>query len=416
MTISIDRVGAGIIPRMIRKFRKVIPHSLVNLGKHFPEAVAANIRFGFPGKKIRVIGVTGTDGKTTTVNMIYQIFKAAGKKVSMISTINAVVGGKSYETGFHVTSPHPQDVQKYLKTTLDSGDEFMVLEVTSHALEQFRVWGVQFEVGVITNITHEHLDYHGSFKKYRDAKAKLIKGVKVAVLNHDDPSFNNLVSKTSGKVLSFGMTKQATINPDNFPLNLSIVGGFNILNAEAAAATALSLGIDKKIIRKVLENFRGLSGRMEEIKNNKGIKVVVDFAHTPNALAQALQTLRPITSGRLIAVFGAAAERDRFKRPLMGEVAAKLADIIILTDEDPRFEDRKMIIEEIAGGAYKEGAKDKINLFKEPDRKKAIKLAIMMAKNGDTVGIFGKGHEKSMNYQGIERSWSDQKVARQIIV
>ncbi|MDO8498819.1 MAG: UDP-N-acetylmuramoyl-L-alanyl-D-glutamate--2,6-diaminopimelate ligase [bacterium] len=400
---------------MVSKIRKLIPYPVINLGKHLPEAVLANIKYNFPGRKLRVIGVTGTDGKTTTVNMIYKMLQNAGKKVSMISTINAVIGGKNYDTGFHVTNPGPSDTQKYLKMAQNHGDEFVVLEVTSHGLVQFRVWGVPFEIGVITNITHEHLDYHLTFENYLQAKAKLIMGVKYAVLNADDPSFEMLAKITLGEIESFGLNGKAKVNCKNFPLKLKIPGEFNLLNALAAASVGKILGLEEKVIRKSLESFTGLVGRMEEIPNKRGIKVVVDFAHTPHALEQALRALRTHTKGKLIAVFGCAGERDREKRPMMGRISAKFAGITVLTDEDPRFEDRDKIIEEIMEGAVKAGARLGKNLFTEVDREKAIELAISLAAKGDTVGIFGKGHEKSMNYRGVEKPWSDQRAALKIL-
>src|SRR3990167_1156363 len=184
---------------MIKKF---IPRSVINYGKHLPKAILANIKYGFPGKKLKVIGVTGTDGKTTTVNMIYQILKDAGKKVSMISTINAVIGGYEYDTGFHVTSPEPAMIQKFLSQSVKNGDEFMVLEVTSHALDQFRVWGIPFEIGVITNITHEHLDYHKTFADYFRAKLKLVQNAKVAVVNQ---KIKESWEDKGSKVITFGL-------------------------------------------------------------------------------------------------------------------------------------------------------------------------------------------------------------------
>lgn len=400
---------------MIRYIRELIPNWLVNYGKHLPEAIIANVKFGFSGRNLRVIGVTGTDGKTTTTSMIDKILKDAGKSVSMISTINAEIAGKSYDTGFHVTNPDPWDLQKFLKAATLAKDEFMVLEVTSHGLSQFRTWGIDFEIGVITNVTHEHLDYHQTFKGYLLAKAKLIKNTKYAVLNRDDPSFAELAKNTLGKVVSFGLQSNADFSPGNFPLSLKIPGDYNLVNALAAAAATVNLGINKKAIKKSLENFRGLTGRMEEIQNRYGINIFVDFAHTPNALEQALKTLRPLTKGRLIAVFGCAGARDVAKRPLMGEISAKLADITVLTDEDPRFEDRNKIIEEIAQGALGGGAREGKTLFRQPDRLKAIRMAIVTAKKGDMVGIFGKGHERSINYKGVEKSWSDQEAVNKAL-
>lgn len=395
--------------------RKLIPKFAINQFKHLPEAILANFEYGFPSKKLRVIGVGGTDGKTTVVNMVYKILKDAGYGVSMVSTINAEIGMKSFDTGFHVTSPPASEIQRYLKMAADNSDEFFVLEVTSHALSQFRVWGINFEVGIITNITHEHLDYHKTFENYLKTKAKLIKNVKWAVLGRDDTNFDRLKKMTSGKVLSFGLSANADLNPKTFPLNLKIPGEFNMQNALAAAGASKAIGVDEELIKKSLESFTTLAGRMEEIKNDNGIKVVVDFAHTPNALENALRTLKKQTKGKLISVFGAASERDTKKRPLMGEISAKLADITVLTDEDPRFESSEKIINEIAEGAFKIGAEDNVNLFKIPDRAKAIKVAINLAKKGDIVGIFGKGHEKSMDYKGKQLPWSDQKMALQAL-
>lgn len=378
---------------------------------HLPKAVVANIFNGFPTKKLTVIGVTGTDGKTTTTNMIYQMLKAAGKKVSVISTINAVIGGKVYDTGFHVTSPESFMVQKFARMAKKNKDEFLVLEVTSHALDQYRFWGIKFDIGVITNITHEHLDYHKTLERYKATKLKLIKNSKYAVINKNIEGVKNI----KGKLITFGL-ENGDFNQKDLKLSLKIPGNYNIENALATMAVGFVLNIDRKIAQKSVENFEGLNGRMEEIKNKFGIKVVIDFAHTPNALENALKTLKDkLNGGKLIAVFGAAGSRDSLKRSMMGFIAGKLSDITVLTDEDPRFEDSNKIIDEISAGAYQQGLKDNINLFKEPNREKAIKLAISLAKKGDTIGIFGKGHEQSMNYKGKEISWSDKKVVERLL-
>lgn len=395
--------------------RKLAPQWAVNTFEHLPVGLMANLVYGFPSRKIKVIGVTGTDGKTTTVNMIYQVLRDAGLKVSMVSTINAVIGNQSYDTGFHVTSPHSFNVQEYIKKAVQDGSEYIVLEVTSHALDQHRFIGVSFYVGVITNVTHEHLDYHKTFQNYLKTKAKLIKSVRFAVLNADDPNFDYLTKQTSGQVISVSLRKSTDLNLKKLPLKLKIPGEYNLSNAEQAAAVGQVLGVKKEQIIKSLQNFTALSGRMEEIKNQRGVKIVVDFAHTPNALENALKTLRTESRGRLIAVFGAAAQRDLEKRPMMGKISAQLADITILTDEDPRFEDRNKIISEIAAGVLEAGAIENQTLFRVPDRTKAIGLAIKIAKRGDTVGIFGKGHEKSMNYKGIEKKWSDKEAVLKVL-
>src|SRR3989344_5457659 len=391
--------------------KKFIPQKIINNFWHLPNAVLANNKYGFPSRKIKIIGVTGTDGKTTTTNMIYRMLKDAGKKVSMVSTINAEIGGKTYDTGFHVTNPDPGMLQKFISQAVKAGDEYLVLEVTSHGLDQFRAWGVNFNIGVITNITHEHLDYHKTRENYFQAKSKLIKNVQVAVLNFDEKHFVRLSKITSCKVLSFGFNKKADFNPENFPLKLKIPGDYNILNALAAACVGEQLNIDKQTIKKTMESFSSLEGRMNEISNKKGIKIIVDFAHTPNALEGALKALRGQTKGLLISVFGSAGARDTEKRGLMGEVSARLADITVITAEDPRGELDK-ISQQILEGSQKSGGKLGKNVFIEGDREKAIEFAInTLAKKGDTVGIFGKGHEKSMNIDGkSEKPWSDKEA------
>ncbi|MBI2011838.1 UDP-N-acetylmuramoyl-L-alanyl-D-glutamate--2,6-diaminopimelate ligase [Candidatus Daviesbacteria bacterium] len=393
---------------MKRLLRKFLSQKIINIFWHLPMAFLANLKYGFPSRKLKVIGVTGTDGKTTTSNMIYQILKMDGKKVSLISTINAIIGNKKYETGFHTTSPSSFAVQKFLKEGVEMRSEYMVLEVTSHALDQYRFWGINFLVGVITNITHEHLDYHKSFENYLNSKAKLIKNTKFAILNHDEDHFERLSKLTKGKVISFGSSKNSDFNPIKFALYLKVPGEFNYLNALGASAVAHNLGVSSSNIKKALANFLSLKGRMEEIKNDLGIKIVVDFAHTPNGLEQVLKTLRKKTKGKLISVFGSASERDFKKRPIMGEISGRLADITVLTTEDPRREDPQKIMDEIASGV--EDAKMGETLFEETDRQKAIELALSLAKRGDTIGIFGKGHELSMNIGGVELPWSDQKA------
>ncbi|MDO8638467.1 MAG: Mur ligase family protein [Candidatus Daviesbacteria bacterium] len=400
---------------MISKIKKILPQCLINYFFHLPKAILANIIYDFPTRGMTIIGVTGTDGKTTTTNMIYQILKAAGKKASMVSTINAVIGGYDYDTGFHVTSPEPKDVQKYAKMARDYGDQYLILEVTSHGLDQFRFWGIKFNIGVITNITHEHLDYHQTWENYFQAKAELIKAVKTAVLNQDEKHFDRLSQQTAGKVISFGFSKTADFNPASFSLKMKILGEYNLLNGLAAAAVAVNLGIDRPIIKKTLENFSNLEGRMEEVKNSQGIKVIVDFAHTPNALQQALKTLRKETHGKLISVFGCAGLRDVDKRAMMGKISTSLADITVVTAEDPRGL-LENINKQIISGIDKKFKEDK-DYFVIEDREKAIEFAIKkLAKNGDTVGIFGKGHETSMNYDGkTEIPWLDAKVAQKYL-
>jgi len=388
--------------------RQVLSQELINFFYHLPKAILANLFYGSPSRGLTVIGVTGTDGKTTTTNMIYQILKSAGKKVSMVSTINAYVGGKVLDTGFHVTSPDPFMVQKFAKEALDNGDQYLVLEVTSHALDQYRFWGIKFEVGVITNITHEHLDYHKTFENYLQTKLSLLKNINYAVINENLNRLPRFARNDDGKrMVTFGLNK-GDFNQKDVKLKLNLPGNYNIENALAALSVAFALNIDKNIARVALEKFSNLKGRMEVVKNNKGIKIVIDFAHTPNGLEQALNTLKAQTKGRLISLIGAEGFRDIGKRSMMGEIAQRLSNIVIVTAVDPRGQ-METINSQITEGASKAEAKEGINFFIIEDRQKAIDFAInSLAKKGDTVGIFGKGHETAMNLDGKgEIPWSD---------
>ncbi len=375
-------------------FKKIISQKNINNFYHLPKAVLANALYEFPTKGLKVIGVTGTDGKTTTTNMIYEILKMADKKVSMVSTVNA--------PGFHVTSPEPFTIQRFAKEARKHGDEYLVLEVTSHALDQHRFWGIKFDIAVITNITHEHLDYHKTFENYSRTKLKLLQNVKFAIVNQNIKD----IGEIKGKKITFGLDK-GDFNQKDLKLKLNILGDYNIENALAAMAVAYALNIPKSLAQSALEKFMGVKGRMEFIKNKLGIKIVIDFAHTPNGLEQALKSLRG-ESGRLISLIGCEGYRDVDKRAMMGEIAQKLSNIVIVTAVDPRGQ-LTLINKQITEGAEKMGAKKDINFFVVDAREKAIDLAIKkLAKKGDTVGIFGKGHESSMNLDGQkEVPWSD---------
>jgi UDP-N-acetylmuramoyl-L-alanyl-D-glutamate--2,6-diaminopimelate ligase len=402
---------------MIAKIRKQIPNSLVNWMVHLPKAVLANVWYGSPARQLRVIGVTGTDGKTTTVNMIYRVLKQAGKKVSMVSTIHAEVAGKELDTGLHTTTPTAFSLQRLIRASVDHGDEFLVLEVTSHAIAQFRIWGVPMEYAVITNVTQEHLDYHKNFQEYFETKMKLLELAKTAVINLDEKNIADHSPKIRGKIISYGHTKNADFNPLTHELKLKVPGRHNLSNALAALAVCHDLGIKPREIKTALESFTSLEGRLEEVSSKNSYRLFVDFAHTPNSIKQVLTALKTMTKdgGQVIALFGASAERDEAKRPVMGKTAAELADVIILADDDPRFEDRMSIVKEIAAGATALGFKEGVNLFLIPDRDRAIAQAIQLARPGDVVGLLGKGHEKSMSYLGVEHPWSDRKVAEELL-
>ncbi len=378
---------------------------------HFFVAVFAATWFRFPSRKLTVIGVTGTDGKTTTTTIIYEILKTAGFKASMITSVHAVIAGKSYDTGFHVTTPNAYWVQKYLREAVDHGDTHFVLEVTSHALSQYRVMGVNFDIGVLTNVTHEHLDWHKTFENYLETKLTLLYRSKVAVLNRDDNDVYTraLLRLQFRKFITYGIRREAKITPVSFPFKTKLPGEYNKYNCLAAIAAASSLKINKNKILSAIAKFPGVPGRME-VLIRKPFKVIVDFAHTPNAIEQVLRTVQPETRGRLIHVFGSAGLRDHTKRPLMGEASARFADIIILTEEDYRTEN----VEEIMNDIAKSIPLTK-QVYRFPIRNDAIEFALKEAKSGDLVIITGKGHEQSLARGTVEYPWSDQKAVFKIL-
>ncbi len=397
-----------------------MPQGLKNI-YHLFVALLATIFFRYPAKNLIVIGVTGTDGKTTTVNLLYEILKKEGKKVAMISSVGAKIGGQDYDLPFHVTTPSSFRLQRFLRMAVDRGEKYLVLEVTSHGLDQNRVFGCNFQIGVLTNVTHEHLDYHKTHENYLKAKAKLFTGVKWAILNREDGAYDYLKLKIQKskltKIVSYGINN-GDITPSKFLFTTPLPGEYNQKNCLAAVATAQVLGISKEKIREVIANFKGVFGRFEFIETDRDFRVVVDFAHTPNALENLLSTIRPLVKGRLIHVFGSAGLRDESKRPMMGEVAAKYDDVMILTEEDYRTEDPNKIMTEIESGAKKVFGPEKQTLVirKIVNRQEAIRKAIKMAQPGDLVILTGKGHEKSLCREKTEVPWSEHEAVAEALL
>lgn len=394
--------------------------------------VIASNWYDNPSSKLKVIGVTGTDGKTTTSNLVYSILKQSNRKTGLVTTINAKVGSKSYDTGLHVTNPEPLALQKLLSGMVKQKCEYAVLEVTSHGIAQQRIAGIDFFAAVLTNVTHEHLDYHKSFDEYRDTKAELFRDLKFAILNADDPSFS-LFKKAAkkAKVFSYANYNKAdfVINDisflknkmrfnilntkKNYLIKSNLQGEFNAYNIVASAALSRALDVDWKDIQKGILNVKKLNGRLERIVNDKNIQIYVDFAHTPNSLEKVLTYLKSSTAKRLIVVYGCASERDIQKRTLMPQISLKLADISIFTAEDPRREPINQILDQMGKAAENSGGKLNRSYYKIPERGQAIFDAInKIAKEGDTIVICGKGHEKSMSYNGVEYPWSDQDAVR----
>lgn len=362
-----------------------------------------------------VIGVTGTDGKTTTVSLIYHILKESGFKVSMVSTLGADIGSKTIPLGFHVTTPGSFVLQKLFKMAKISGSKCFVLEITSHALDQHRITGVPIKIGVLTNITNEHLDYHKTYDNYLKTKEMLLKKAEIAVVNKDDNSYSMLTEskskKSNDKWITYGLFESAEVNPEKFNLNnFKILGDFNKYNLLAAVAVCRVLKIKDSEIGKAIQTFSLPKGRLDFVYRGQ-FGVMIDFAHTPNAFEQLLKSLRPIVKGKIIHIFGSAGERDTLKRSYLGETSAKYSDFVILTAEDPRTEDVSQIIEEIYSGIDN----PKAEIIKIPDRKEAITAGIQIAKKNDLVLITGKAAEESMNMGKGEEPWDEYKVVNHIL-
>lgn len=383
---------------------------------HLANAILANIYYRFPSRGLKVIGVTGTDGKTTTVNLIYHILKENGFNISMISTVGASIHGRREDIGLHVTTPSPWLVQKIMREIVNSnggGEKYVILEVTSHAIDQFRVWGINFEIGVLTNITNEHLDYHKTFDNYLKTKLRLIRGAKSSVVNKDDESFNHLVKgKIKNKIFSYSLSQEADLTEKEIRIQNKSLLKFNIYNVLAASLVVKILGIDLGKIEGSIKSFKLPTGRQDVVFDN-GFRVMIDFAHTPNAFEKILSSIEVEGEGRIIHVFGCAGERDAIKRPVMGGISAKYARVIILTAEDPRGEPVERIMDEIEMGIIAQ--KTDAQVFRISDRKEAINTAITMAKDGDFVLITGKGHEASMNLGNGEIPWNEEEVVRKAL-
>jgi len=394
---------------------------------------------GFPARHLVMIGVTGTDGKSTTTNLIHSLLTAAGINAGMISTVNAVIGGQAFDTGLHTTTPDAPDVQKYLAQMVEAGQTHCVLEATSHGLAQHRVDACEFDIGVVTNITHEHLDQHGSFEAYRAAKARLFEMVasstrkdipKVTVLNADDPSYEFLREIRADVELSYGITTCALVStlevaykPDvtrlvavtpagRIPLETRLVGEHNVYNVLAAVSVGLALRLPVEAIQRGVAALWAVPGRWERIDEGQAFMAIVDFAHTPNALEKVLRAARQMTPGQVIVVFGSAGLRDVEKRGLMGHVAGRLADKIVITAEDPRTESLDDILAAIAEGVTAEGRREGADFWRIGDRAEAIHFAVKLARRGDVVMACGKGHEQSMCFGTIEFPWDDRQAMK----
>ena len=396
-------------------------------------ADAADAWYGQPSRSLQVIGVTGTDGKTTTCFLAEAVLREAGRRPGLIGTVELGIGDERMPNENRNTTPESLELQALLARMVEAGNDCVVMEATSHGLAQARTRNVDFDIGILTNLTSEHLEFHGSLENYRAAKALLFEQAPISILNADDPSFAFFQGRAQGSVVTYGLEADADVRASAVDASaagtaftvtagdwsnrvaLRLPGSFNVHNALAAMALARVEGIDLDLAARALGDLAGVPGRMETVDLGQPFGVVVDYAHTADSLDKVLGVLRPLTRGRLIVVFGSAGERDPTKRPVMGRVAAEHADLAIITDEDPRLEDPGAINEAIAEGARAAGGHDGETLFVINDRPAAISHAIGLARDGDTILLAGKGHEKSIVYGTEGRWWDEQEVARRAL-
>jgi UDP-N-acetylmuramoyl-L-alanyl-D-glutamate--2,6-diaminopimelate ligase len=441
--------------RILEKIKKIIPKSVFRLFQpvyHFFLALTGNIAYRFPGYKMTVIGVTGTNGKSTCVEIITEVLKTTGKKVGMISTVDIEIAGERRVNKVGRTTIGRWGTHKLMREMAKRGCKYAVIEVASEGIAWYRIWGIPFDGAVFTCLAPEHLNYHKTMENYRNTKGKLFKKLsspfnfkktkRISVVNADDKEAKYFHDFKADKKYLFsidsqsesGMTKGAgndklvkaknielksdgtefdIVNEDkNYQVKTKALGEFNVLNELAAYCIGLGYDAEPGKMIKVFEDFGGTRGRAERIDEGQDFDVIVDYAVTPDAQGFLYKSLREITSGKLISIFGATGDRDKTKRPGMGRVASELTDIVILTDDETYTEDSKKIIDEVYAGVS-DKTKDKVKII--PDRLEAIKKAISLAKRGDTVIITGIGHQKSRNMGGKKIEWDERQIISDLL-
>ncbi|MEK7594211.1 MAG: UDP-N-acetylmuramoyl-L-alanyl-D-glutamate--2,6-diaminopimelate ligase [Patescibacteria group bacterium] len=425
--MNIRKIVKLFIPSKL--FGKVEPYG------HLAEAFIFNLINGFPARGMKIIGVTGTNGKTTTSYMIHKMLHESGYKTGLMTTVAWGVGDDIQSQIHHYTNvPLPEMMQR-LKKLRAAKIDWLVLETTSQALAQNRVWGIPYSVAVMTNVTHEHLDYHKTFERYRDAKRKLFKltnsnkrGLRTGVINADDPSAE-LFAQDVKKAITYGVGdgeicatdiqssptgSQYTVKTKDAELHIktNLPGSFNVYNSLAVVGVGLALDLKPEQIEKGIAALDGVSGRMTNIEAGQDFDVIVDFAHTPDSFELLFKDLKPVAEGKLIVMFGSAGRRDEAKRAVQGELAGKYCDEVILTEEDDRDIDGNEILNQIAEGAEKAGKTRDKDLFLILDRTEAINFTLKRAGKGDTVLLLGKGHEKTIERDGREDPWDEVATVR----
>jgi UDP-N-acetylmuramoyl-L-alanyl-D-glutamate--2,6-diaminopimelate ligase len=425
---------------MIKKLLEKVPgYDKLVLPLHRARAFRAASKYDYPAAAMKVIGITGTNGKTTTAFMVHKMLSQAGYKVGLMTTVAYGVGDNLKPQVAHMTTVSAGLLNKRIAAMRDAGAEYLVLEVTSHALAQYRTFGIPIDVAVMTNITHEHLDYHKTFANYLGAKRKLFKlaqkthgGKKIGVINADDPAAA-IFADDIANPLTYGVEKgdlqarQVKLSPSGIDyyvktdgqklhIRSSIPGEFNVYNSLAAVGVGLSYGLTPEQMEQGSAARKTVEGRMVRIDGGQKFKVVIDYAHTPDSFEKLLSDFRRSTKGKLIVMFGSAGRRDETKRAVQGEIAGKFADIVVLTEEDDRDIDGEEILSQIAGGVERSGKELKKDLFKVHDRTAAIEFALKQAESpDDVVMLLGKGHEKTIERADGEHPWNESEMAQKIL-
>lgn len=429
--MDIRRVVKSVIPEEL--FKKIEPTG------HLVEAAFLNtLNGGSPARGMQVIGVTGTNGKTSTCFLIHKMLTEAGYHAGLMTTVAYGVGEDIRPQVHHMTNVPVPELIKRLKWMKKRGADWLVLEVTSHALAQHRIWGVPFSIAVMTNVTHEHLDYHGTFENYLHAKRKLFKlannnehGLRIGVINGDDPSAKAFaadiavpiiyglkhgdISATNVRMSPDGSRFTAKGPEEEYDIVCHLPGSFNVYNALAAIGVGRAVGLDKKQIERGIAALKSVEGRMAKIEAGQDFSVIVDFAHTPDSFEKLFRDIKPMVKGKLIVMFGSAGRRDVSKRAVQGELAGKYCDEVVITEEDDRDIDGLEIMNQIAEGAQKAGKVQDKNLFLVHDRQEAIRFTFSRAQKGDTVLLLGKGHEKTIERADGEHPWDEVALATKIL-
>lgn len=419
---------------MLDFLRKIIgPRNPVRRFWYWLKAVTAALVYGLPARGMTAIGITGTNGKTTTTHLTEHLLRLTGHKVGMISTVQFSLNGSVTPNTTKLTSVSPFATQKFIRKCRRAGVTHLVIESSSHALDQNRLWGIPFKVGALTNITHEHLDYHRTMEEYKEAKKRLFRGVLGAVLNTADAYFDDFKKLRCPQKIGYGIG-QGDLRAEELalsksgssftlryceqtaPANLIIPGEFNVENALAATGVMLlCTGVPLTTLAPHLSTFSGVPGRMEKISSPRGFEVIVDFGLTPDALEKIYKTIRASAPARVIGVIGATGDRDKSKRPLLGKIVAGTCDLTIVTDEEPYTENPRVIMEAVLQGALQTGKRKGIEIELVEDRYAAIETAVSRARENDIVVVTGMGNfqTRAMNHGKIP--WDERTVVREII-